>query len=325
MLATIEYFMNFFLHSLLGIIFLQYQLITPYSPRQWDNIIENQDFTETLDLDTGDDNTLIIGATFHNIQGDAIRIRNVSNIYIKDCIIYDITGTGIALRSSGSTDNVTIDGCTIFNTGSSGISASQRSEDGVNHSNLTIKNNTVYNNGHDEFSHGIYVQSTDSIIENNVVHSTSGNGISIRSSGIIRSNTIWNAGKSCIRYYNDHAPGTSNALFIEKNICYLTHANLSNEPAISLLFAKDAPSNWLVQNFFIRFNTVILLTEERYGFEAESPEFENTYIEVYGNLLVNSEDISKALHTQYVDYLYNNYISPCLDEFIIGYTYILMA
>jgi len=308
--------MQLFFHHLLIVLLSQHMLINQYPPGQWDTVIENQEFTSTLDLDTGDDNTLIIGATFHDIEGHALRLRNVSNVYIKDCIIYDINGTGIALRSSGSTQNVTIDGCTIYNTRNSGITAGQRSENGVDHANLVIKNNTIYNVGGDEFSHGIYVQATDNLVENNAVHSTSGNGISVRSSGIIRNNTIWDTGKSCIRYYNDHAPGTSDALFIENNICYLTKSDLSDWPAISLLFAKDAPINWLVQNYYVRFNTVVLFTAERYGFEVESPEFDDKNIEVYGNLFVNTEDVSKTLNTQFVDYHSSNYTSTSLDGFV---------
>ena len=85
------------------------ELAGTYPPGDWDQIIENQDFTSTLSLDTGDDNTLIIGSTFHDIEeGRGIEIRNVSNVYIKDSTFYNITGSdgqgnGISLRSSGST------------------------------------------------------------------------------------------------------------------------------------------------------------------------------------------------------------------------------
>src|SRR5262245_19525439 len=148
-----------------------------YPPGQWKTIIENKKFTQTLDLDTGDDNTLIINATFYNINGDGITLRNVKNVYIKNCRIYNVSDNGIVLRSTGSTQNVTIDGCVIYNTGLSGILAKQP-DGGGNHTNLVIKENTVYNTGPTDKDHNIYIQSQDSLIEHNVVYGSSGNGIS---------------------------------------------------------------------------------------------------------------------------------------------------
>src|SRR5262245_24301816 len=96
---------------------------TQYPPGNWKKVIENREFTHTLDLDTGDDNTLILNATFHDIDGVAILIRNVQNVYIKNCLIYNIEEDGIVLSSLGGTQNVTIDGCIIHNVGRSGILA----------------------------------------------------------------------------------------------------------------------------------------------------------------------------------------------------------
>src|SRR5687768_12913562 len=124
-----------------GILALETVPTDQYPPGHWDTIIEDQKFTQTLYLDEGDDNTLILNSTFHDIDGSAIMIRDVSNVYIKNCTIHDVKEDGIVLRSTGSTHNVTIEGCTIYNTGLSGILAKQNEEERVDHTNLVIKNN----------------------------------------------------------------------------------------------------------------------------------------------------------------------------------------
>jgi parallel beta-helix repeat protein len=282
----------------------------PYPPGQWDNIITGK-FTSTLSLDTGDDNTLIIGATFHDIEGRAIALRNVSNVYIKDCTIYNIAGVGIGLRSTGSTDNVTIDNCTIYNTQLEGIHATQRKELGIDHTNLTIKNSTIYGA---QYSHGIYVQSTDSLIENNTVHSVNGNGISIRSSGIVRGNQVWDTNKSCIRYYSDHYPGPSDELIIEGNTCFMYNETPKNSTGISLLKSSNTSVDWLVENYYISYNTVVSYTAARYGVAVESAEFDDKWIEVYNNIIVNTEHIGKTLDPRFIDVLYGNELSTTYVE-----------
>lgn len=288
-----------------------------YPPGRWDTIIEDQVFTETLHLDEGDDNTLIINATFQDIDGSGIMIRNVSNVYIKNCTVHDVTEDGIVLRSTGSTHNVTIDGCTIYNTGFNGILAKQNEEEKVDHSNLVIKNNTLHDIGTTEYDHGLYIFSTDSLIENNVVAGTTGNGISLRSSAIVRGNKVSDTQGSCIKYYSNHAAGASNALYIENNVCHLVDEG-DGDPGISLRRAIEASEDWLVEDYYIRFNTVVLRTADRYGIEVESAAFDARRVELYGNLVINTEDEAKTINPQYVDYLSSNYTSTSLAGLIIS-------
>jgi len=286
-----------------------------YPPGNWTTIIDNQDFTQPLELDAGDDNTLIINATFHDIDNNgAILIRDVSNVYIKNCTIYNVKD-GVVLRSTGSTQNVTIDGCTISNTSGSGILAKQNEAEGIDHANLVIKNNTLSDIGTTEFDHGIYVFSTDSLIENNTISGTTGNGISIRSSGIVRGNKVSNTYESCIKYYNNHAAGASNQLTVENNLCHLL-ADGSGDPGISLSRDSQTPESWLVQNYTVRFNTVVLGTAKRYGFMVPKPEFDPKHIELYGNLFVNTQNIARTINTQYIDYLSGNYTTTSLAGFV---------
>ena len=297
-----------------GLVELDPRLPAQYPPGEWKTIIENQVFTQTLYLDTGNDHTLIINATFRDIDGSGIMIRNVSDVYIKNCTIYNVKEDGIVLRSTGSTHDVTIDGCTIYNTGGSGILTKQNEEEGIDHSHLVIKNNTLHDIGTTEYNHGLYIFSTDSLIENNMVSGTTGNGISIRSSGVVRGNKVWDIQGSCIKYYSNHAPGVSNALYIENNTCYQTKAG-SGDPGINLKRARETPETWLLQDYYIRFNTVVLRTGKRYGFAITSPEIEPKHVELYGNLFVNTQDIAKTLNPAYVDYLSSNYTSTSLEGF----------
>jgi parallel beta-helix repeat protein len=283
--------------------------------QDWDNIIKDQVFNNTLILDEDDHGTLIIGATFTDINGDAIFLRNVSNVYIKDCIIYDVTGSGIVLSSLGGTENITIDGCRIYNTLHSGIIAKQNVDKEVDHENLVIKNSVLFNNGSDGHGHNIYMQASDSVIEKNTVYDSRGNGISIRSSGIVRQNKIWGSVKSCIRYFSDNFPGKSNELLIENNVCYLEDKG-EGSPGISLAMEDDKPESWIVEKFIIRFNTVVVVPASRFGIAVESEAFDQKLVEVYGNLAMNLEDNQKYISQNYIDYLSNNYSPVSIEEFV---------
>lgn len=289
--------------------------IRQYPPGRWDIIIENQDFKTPLYLDVGDDNVLIIDSTFHDINEDAITLRNASNVYIKNCVIHGISGNGIVLSSTGKTDLVIIDGCTIYDTTENGILAKQNNVEGVEHARLEIKNNTLYNNGSSELDHGLYVLAQDSIIQNNEVHGSAGNGISIRSSGVVSGNKIWDTQKSCIRYFGDNETGLSNTLLVENNVCRLTQGG-AQSPAISLLWWEDASPNWIVDNYIIRFNTIIVYTDQRIGIRVESGQFEPKNIAVYGNIVINTRNMDSAIHGDYIDYLSGNYISASLGGFV---------
>jgi hypothetical protein len=98
-------------------------------------------------------------------------------------------------------------------------------------------------------------------------------------------------------------------------MCHLLDEG-DGDPGISLRRAWETPVAWLAENYYIRFNTVVVRTAGRYGIEVESSEFKTKHIEVYGNVLINTEDISKALAPQYIDYLSSNYTSTSLQGFV---------
>ncbi|MEL6168259.1 MAG: right-handed parallel beta-helix repeat-containing protein [Pseudomonadota bacterium] len=170
------------------------------------------------------DNTLILGCQIDGARGDGIEIRNVKNLTIAGCTIRDVRGTGIRFRSSGGTSGVKLIGNRIINAGENGISAAKRRSNGVDHTNLVIVDNVVEDSGRrgrSGLTHGIYSQVSDvTIFRNEVSGKRDGNGISIRSSGVVSCNSISGESydnKPGIRYYADNYTGPSRSLLIRNN------------------------------------------------------------------------------------------------------------
>lgn len=189
---------------------------------KYDNIIENATYDSTLRLTGGDwNNTLVRNVVIENVDGNGVFLRNVKNITLENVTIRNVSGDGIKLSTEGSTSNVVISNSNISRIGEDGINAGQRYQKGVDHPGLEIIGNTIdqtgLNGGADGLRHGIYVQSTNALIEgNHVTNSVDGNGISVRSSGIVRDNLVESSSKSGIAYYADHM-GRNGNLVIENN------------------------------------------------------------------------------------------------------------
>jgi hypothetical protein len=187
-------------------------------------IVENLVLTSTLRLDSSEwDNTLVRNVTIKNVSGDGIFIKGVKNVKIENVTIDNVDGSGIDLSSTKSTKDVVIENSKITNIGVNGISAAQRAADGVDHPGLVIRGNHIQNTGQKSpgngLDHGIYVQTSDVLIEyNTVLNSAAGNGISIRSSGIVRYNTVDGAYEAGVGYFPDHVAGPSNELIVEGNV-----------------------------------------------------------------------------------------------------------
>lgn len=195
------------------------------SEHGYKRILRDFESNKTLEIDGPEwDDTLIVGCRITDVEGDGIRIRNVNNLTIKGCTIKNVGGRGIALRSTGGTTNVTIIGNRIENTGSDGISAAQREANGIDHLGLVIGWNFIKDtgkSGRDGRQHSIYSQASDAVIVSNTISSgREGNGISIRSSGLVACNQISGTSRSRkpgIRYFADHASGPSSKLVIRNN------------------------------------------------------------------------------------------------------------
>lgn len=231
---------------------------------EYTRIIENLVLTDTLTLSGSQwDNTLVRNVTIQNVKGNGIMLRDVSNVRIENVTIDNVTGDGIKLSTLGSTSGVTIVNCKISNIGDDGINAGQRIEDGVDHPGLKIIGNTIdntgLNSGTSGLLHGIYVQTSDFLIEGNVVtNSVDGNAISVRSSGVVRGNYTSDSRESGIAYYADHAAGPSDTLIIEDNVI-IGSGNGTSRSDIDLLRIPDGQASQTVSTFIIRNN---ILTDD---------------------------------------------------------------
>ena len=233
--------------------------------------------------------SLVEGCRVSNVDGDGIVIRNVRNLAIFDCQIQSVEGTGIRLRSSDGTADVWIIENRIEDTGKNGISVAKRFGDGVDHIGLVIVDNQVSDTGKlsDEgLAHGIYAQSSDVIVfGNSVSGERDGNGISIRSSGLVACNNISGRssdGKPGIRYFADHVSGPTRRLVIRENVIR------DASPAIHLMQPSETilrrPSG-LVTEFVIANNRaasedLVSIDEFWWGFGAFD-------LDVYGNSAID--------------------------------------
>ncbi|WP_165820353.1 right-handed parallel beta-helix repeat-containing protein [Microvirga sp. KLBC 81] len=208
------------------------------------------------------DYSLVRNCRLEGVKGDGIVIRNVKGVVVQGCYIADVEGTGIRLSSTGSSSDVVLEGNRIVGAGENGISAAQRYEAGVDHQGLKILDNYIENSGARSskgLTHGIYVQTEDSLVEGNTIAGTrDGNGISIRSSGEVRCNRILgisSAGKPAIRYYSDHVSGASKALVIDSNDIDSETVGIELYDPVEL---KDRPGSieHLVSHFVIRGNAI---------------------------------------------------------------------
>lgn len=221
-------------------------------------VIEDLVLDRTLRLDGPRWNGAVVrNVTIRGVAGDGIFVKDVENLRIENCTITDVSGRGIKLSVQGSSRGVQILGNRIANTGLDGIIAGQRHARGIDHRQLVLRDNEVANTGllgSRGLTHGIYVQSSDFLIEGNrVINARDGNGISVRSSGVVRDNVVRGTGKSGIAYYSDHMRGPSDRLVIEGN--HVTEAGRrQRRDAIDLL---GVPEPDLVVHYFIIRNNVV--------------------------------------------------------------------
>lgn len=240
------------------------------------------------------DGMVIENIVIHDTGGDGIVLRDVDNVTIRNCEIYNVS-EGIAFSSLGNTKNVTIENCNIHDTGRNGIIVKQHP--GYNQTGVVIRNNVITNTGTSSTSgayHGIYMQATDNVIMGNVIDTSTGNGVSIRSSGYVGSNKISNTAKSCVRYFSDNVTGATKKLQVENNLCVNPAGDY---PAISILWGANPA---VVTDFAIRFNTII---GGMSSFQVQSSQFSTAQVAVYGNLF------TKALSTTYIDYNAGNLLT----------------
>lgn len=224
-------------------------------------ILENFVLNETLRLEGPEwNNTIIRNVIIEDVDGSGILLRDVENIRIENVTIRNVTGDGIKLSTLGSTRDVTITGSHISQVGDDGINAGQRADAGVDHPGLQIIGNTIENvglNGTNQgLMHGMYIQSTDFLIEDNYIKGVQdGNGISVRSSGQISDNYIEDTRQSGIAYFPDNEKGPSDQLRIAGNVLVNTGQG-TDRSDINLLEIRSGSQDRVVSSIVIQDNIV---------------------------------------------------------------------
>jgi hypothetical protein len=222
--------------------------------------------------------------------------------------------------SADGSDRVTIDGCSIHRVDDNGIFVAEKASSGQQHTNLVIKNNTIWQTGlenPDGLRHGMYIQAADSIITGNVLFdSIGGNAISLRSSGVVRRNVVLGGSrKASFRYFNDHPAGPSKTLLVENNLFVerAPGADAAAPPVVEMMWASEAATP--VDQAIFRFNTIVTTVADRWGLSI-SDEFAAQYVEAYGNLIVNSQKKSRTLNAANIDYLSRNLLTKQMHNFV---------
>jgi len=261
---------------------------TVYDPADFDNVIDGVERTSTLRLDGHEwDNTLVRNCKIHDTAGgDGIFIKNVDNVVIQNCEIYNVEN-GIKTSSVGGSTNVVIDGCFIHEVSENGIKANQHFPNSIGSPGIIIRNNRITNVGLGQTGYGrhpLYIQTQDFLIENNTIYGARhGNGISIRSSGIVRYNTVSGTSelnKHGIRYFSDNEKGPTNLLVIENNNVVSDAIGIDlYKPAVRK-YDNQPPPDHVVKNFIIRYNSVVASTPIHVDSAYDDPIYS---VQVYDN------------------------------------------
>ncbi len=215
------------------------------------------------------DNTLVRNCRIHGTPGAAVFIRDANNVVIHNCEIWNtgnVDNSAIKMSAWGSgTENVTIDGNHIHDVPNNGIWSGE--DVNVDHVGLKVINNLIERTGVGSSSgldHPIYLQSSDIFIAGNTVSGPrDGNGISVRSSGVVRCNNVSGtsrSGKSGIKYYSDHPHGVSNLLVIEDNTVDSDFRGIQLARPVNSTRGSVPPTH-VVKSFIIRNNVINAPTE----------------------------------------------------------------
>ncbi len=195
-------------------------------------------------------NLTIEDCVLKNFKLSGVMLKGCESIKIKRCTIYGNGERGIQLSSTGGNQDILIQDCEIYGVMIDGIYSGDVKGQELQQPGLVISRNYIHHvSSNDTWAghfHGMYIQSPDAVIEDNLVTDVfDGNGISMRSSGVVRGNQIFRVGKGGIAYFNDHKSGPGQTLVIENNLVHTVSLNPKVTKTTCLVVLdppKDAPS-----------------------------------------------------------------------------------
>ncbi len=280
----------------------------PWNPQGgWNKVYDGQTFDgDPLEINNQTD-VLIINCTIRNVNGPpaAIRLRNSKRVLVLNNVVtghrYKRHGSGIIVGYDGDPcEYVIIENNTIRDEDGNGISTGgsstlPRQANPV--PGLIIRDNLIHDVGkyHDPDKkspkHGMYIKAADPLVENNVVYNCfDGSGISIRSTGVYRSNRIWNTKSGNLVYWPQKVAGSSEKLIIENNVVYQDD-NYPGPREDRPLFRLGSTGPPMFHDFTIRFNTIVVFPDagrNRRMADLATTHFDN--VKAYGNLIVDLRD-----------------------------------
>lgn len=273
---------------------------TGWPAGSWDWVYQNVNKTTRLEVSSRN-NVLIIGSNIHDVANDeGMLISYCNNVQIKDSFIQNLTdesnvyGMGLFLYHSDNVvvdnitirehlwtgtaqhahavhiydgDNITVKNSDIYNVDGNGITVE------AENSNVLIDNCDIYNTGRRPYSasapyHGIYCKGPDTTIQNCSIHdSLDGSAITMRTTGLIQNNTIYNNKHVGIAYWPDYLKGPSNALEIRYNTLWQDNftAADSKASAICINYTTGKPAEKYFANFYIHNNQCEIKAGNSYG------------------------------------------------------------
>eukprot|EP01084_Bolivina_argentea_P051505 94758_1 len=234
-------------------------------------------------------NIVISNNNFHTIGGRGIFVTHHSNLIIEYNTLHNIGQVGIKFEGPSSSNGSIIQYNNISNVSGYGINCDQT------HRNISIIGNIIHSY---ESSAGIIIHGPNFRVIGNIVFDTNhinGNGINVRSFGIVANNIVFNTTRRGIAYYSAR-PGYDGQLIIENNIVYNIGYGFDHAP-ISLSVA-NMDNN--IDHAIVRFNTLIGHCCQNVIFIEDQIDF---MIEIYGNILVHPLPALPALDNITYEYI----------------------
>ena len=251
----------------------------------------------------------------NNLSG--IRIHNSTNVTIAKSVISRISSprhsAGIKITGSKSA-NIAIADNHIYETYGNGIVSDGCSDCAATQTvhdtpvpGLKITDNLIHDTGktptpvRNSPTHGMYVKAQDAYIAGNTIYNTfDGEGISIRSTAIVRNNKVWDTRLAAIGFLQMKPPGNSMKSVIEDNELFFTKNKPQSLGTKSLLFlnwSKKSSYPLRYDNFVVRNNKLAICT-------SDINDFPLIKLYPFKNLtIVNNELIDLRDDRNFFDYL----------------------
>lgn len=208
-----------FLLAMAAEILAQNSSLIPYKIIRGVRVIENRIFTTTLTIQgSAWDGAVIQNNVFRGVKGIGLDLRDVRHLKVLRNEFSGIESYAIRLKSvqTRGTDHVLIEGNFFRDIGGDAILS------GEPNTNLRIIRNDFRNaalNRKGPRRHALYLKGPGFLVERNTIQGVaSANGISVRTSGIVRGNFVRGAAGAGVKYHSSSKMKGDGTLVIENNM-----------------------------------------------------------------------------------------------------------